>query len=482
MLSYVFAINSNITPGGDDAQYILLAESIQKGLGYSRIHAPDNPPETQYPFVFPLLLTPFVHFFSNNIQVLKLVCLLCGLFSLLVFSRLTKQQSTDLVQLSILAIAVSPHFFNVSTEVLSEAPFMLFSFLALLFLNKYVTESTQINKNLWTSLLFIFLSFYTRTIGITLFFAIVLYLILKREFKKCCVVSVGFFLGIILISLLLSYCEVKGHSGYFNSLFLKDPYNPEAGNITIISFLYRIFYRFATYSGRILSELICPFPFDFSEFKIFSSKLFFSLILSLVISVSLVKDIYRKINISDCYLLTYFLCILTWSWYGPRFLIPVLPLLFLHLFAGFNFLLCRSRSLFMLISVIIIFSNVGVTIPYFIKEHKGVVEPEWANYLKAVDWIKHTTAPNSIIMCRKPPQTYFYSKRKSVWYPWTSNTNTIMTSIKENKVNYIIVDGYKGTLSATQKFLIPAIEKNIRKFEYIYSTEKPITYVYKIVK
>jgi len=45
----------------DDANYIILAESIAKGHGYRQINYP-TAPETRYPPVLPLVLAPLVTF------------------------------------------------------------------------------------------------------------------------------------------------------------------------------------------------------------------------------------------------------------------------------------------------------------------------------------------------------------------------------------------------------------------------------------
>ena len=42
--------------GGDNAHYISLARSILSGKGYKAIYSPGEPPHTQYPFGYPVLL------------------------------------------------------------------------------------------------------------------------------------------------------------------------------------------------------------------------------------------------------------------------------------------------------------------------------------------------------------------------------------------------------------------------------------------
>lgn len=60
----------------DDANYIILAQSLARGRGFSQINLVTSPPETRYPPGFPLILAPFVRLFPNTFLPLKLLSLL----------------------------------------------------------------------------------------------------------------------------------------------------------------------------------------------------------------------------------------------------------------------------------------------------------------------------------------------------------------------------------------------------------------------
>ncbi len=76
-----FLFDPKLFSGGDNAVYIILAESIVSGEGYKDMYMPDEPPHSQYPFGFPIMLSVPILIFGTNIILLKLLLLLTGLGS-----------------------------------------------------------------------------------------------------------------------------------------------------------------------------------------------------------------------------------------------------------------------------------------------------------------------------------------------------------------------------------------------------------------
>ena len=66
----------------DSGVYILLAQSLVSGQGYSDVYAVGEPPHTKYPPVFPLLLAPIVYLFDLNFWAMRLFILGLGLLGL----------------------------------------------------------------------------------------------------------------------------------------------------------------------------------------------------------------------------------------------------------------------------------------------------------------------------------------------------------------------------------------------------------------
>ncbi len=58
-LVYLLALNSNLSAGGDDTHYMILARAILSGQGYTDIQLPIPSAHSTYPPFFPLFLSPF---------------------------------------------------------------------------------------------------------------------------------------------------------------------------------------------------------------------------------------------------------------------------------------------------------------------------------------------------------------------------------------------------------------------------------------
>lgn len=78
--------------GGDNATYLCLAKSLLAGDGYKDIYMPEEPPHTQYPPGYPLLLAGIMLFTGDNLFLLKMFSVLLFLGSLLIFFAFLKQR------------------------------------------------------------------------------------------------------------------------------------------------------------------------------------------------------------------------------------------------------------------------------------------------------------------------------------------------------------------------------------------------------
>ena len=93
--------------GGDNAAYILLAESILRlGDGYSLNMNPGAPsPHTLIPLGFPLLLTLPLIVFAKSVVAFKAFITLCSLGSVLFFSLIIRRLASPLLWAALLIAA-----------------------------------------------------------------------------------------------------------------------------------------------------------------------------------------------------------------------------------------------------------------------------------------------------------------------------------------------------------------------------------------
>jgi len=123
--------------GGDNAVYVILAESIVQGKGYRDLHIVGEPPHTTYPPGMALLFAPFVAVFGRNLILLKFVIVLVGLAGYWFFLKITQGISPPFVSkyASCLYLATPPLILY-NHWCLSEIPYLTASLGAIWFVLK----------------------------------------------------------------------------------------------------------------------------------------------------------------------------------------------------------------------------------------------------------------------------------------------------------------------------------------------------------
>ncbi|UCG88335.1 MAG: glycosyltransferase family 39 protein, partial [Gemmatimonadota bacterium] len=126
--------------GGDNAGYMILAESIETGQGYRNIHLPGAPRHAHYPPFYPALLV-VAKLFGGGLIAFKVMSLIFTSISLVFFFVLARARLGWEAGLAVAApFALNPVLVYYSHWVLSEAPFVLLT-LAALWASERMTES-----------------------------------------------------------------------------------------------------------------------------------------------------------------------------------------------------------------------------------------------------------------------------------------------------------------------------------------------------
>ncbi len=474
----ILLFDPTLFTGGDNAVYIILAESIINGKGYKNIYLPEESPHTQYPFGFPILLSLPILVFASNIIVLKLVVLLTGLGAFYFMYRIgefvfeEKNNIVMLFYLSILALIVYSH------RILSEMPFLCFSLGALYFLIKART-----GKTIFYYIAFILATyaFFIRTAGISLVIGIMLFLLLKKQYKY-----LGIFVSIFLVVFIpwqIRNASIPGKVGYIDQFLTKDPYHLESGRASFIELAIRVWDNVVFYSFKALPKTVFP---------VLRSHLLLALagfIFAVLILIGFVKQI-KKYSVIDLYFIFGIIILLGWPtvWSSERFLLPILPIIILYLFFGLYWLAEKIRFKYLIKAVIwiviilnfmVIIRDAKNVIPYSIAYLKGEkyagYAQGWRNYFEIIDWIKENIPEDKIILSRKPEFVYLLSKHKSLGYPFSGNYDEIKNTIMQ--CDYIILD--RG---AAKRWLFPVIEKEPENYRLVFQTGTPEFYLLQVKK
>ncbi len=474
----ILLFDPTLFTGGDNAVYIILAESIITGKGYRDIHLPEELPHAKYPFGFPLLLSFFILIFGSHILVLKLVVLLTGLGAFYFMYRIGKflfEEKVYIVMLFYLSILA---FMVYSHRILSEMPFLFFSLGTLYFFTK-----AQTGKPFFYYISFVLATytFFIRTAGISLIIAMMLVLLLKKHYKY-----LGIFAAIFLVCFIPWYmrnASIPNAVSYIDQFLISDPYHLESERVSFIELVSRVWGNFAFYSFTILPKTLLP---------ILRGDLLLSiagLIFTALILVGFAKE-RQKCSVINFYFIFAIIILLGWPiiWSSERFLLPILPIIVLYLFFGifwleekfgFTYVFRAAIVMVIILNFVVIIRDAWNVMPYTVQYFRGDryagYSKLWRNHFEIIDWIKENIPEDKIIMARKPEFVYLLSKHQSLSYPFSDDYNEVMKAI--NRTDYILLDRAEAML-----WLYPVLMKDEQKYEQVYNTDEPVFFLLRVKK
>jgi len=478
----MFLFDPKLSTGGDNAIYIILGESISTGKGYKNIHMPDESEHTQYPFGFPLLLALFMLIFGSNVIGLKVFIFLfgCGVtyFMYKISSYLLKE-NIILVMLFYLSI---PIFVLYNHWVYSEIPFLFFSLGALHFLLKAQKDKSQFY---YISFGFATYAFFIRTAGISLIIAIMIFLLIRKEFKYF-----GIFLLIfaaVFIPWQIRNMGIVSEGNYLDQLVAKDPYRLELGRVTPYELLLRMRKNFSLYAYTILPMTVFPL------FNPGSRAIVAGVILIIFTIIGLMTTT-KKFTIIKLYFILTILMILAWpsDWSSDRFLLPILPFFILYIFVAIHSFNEKIRlkylshiviGIFVALNVIDLVPRIKDTITDNIEYVRGDkyagYMTDWKCYFVIIELVKETVPEDNIIMARKPEFVYLVSRRKSFLFPFTTDHDELMQAIMH--ADYIIFDSFLWS-GTTKRVLWPVLEQHPELYDIVCKTNDLDFFLLKVEK
>ncbi len=490
--------------GGDNASYIILAQSILQDHVYSMSSATGiQEPHTQYPFGYPLLLTPLIALFGSNLLALKFFSLVMTLGCVILFSVLLRPLFPPLHWAAItLAVALNPEIINFSHWILSEIPYLFFSFLSIILLLKSETKERGRSEYwFWSALLCIAFTAHIRSIGLMCAFAGFTYYILHRNWRKLLIYTLG--LTILITPWMIRNSMVsKRTSPYVRVILSKDHYDPELGTVGIGEMAARVLDNVKEYSTGAISAAILG-----SEVLQDGRTLTVALISfasTLLILLGLFRNLFARAGIMELYTLAYTGILLIWPeiWNDIRFLVPIIPFLLMYLVDGANTLFCSlqrklpahgtfSAAVALLVAIIAlgvqivrIPANSQMVSQYINGDQYAGYLASWRHLFEAADWARENTPGSSVFTVRKPSLFYLHSGRKSTIYPFSRNVDSVFARIL--KTDYLVLHGLKGIEPletyhrTTIEYLEPVMEKYRYNFKFAFKTEYPRTHVLEV--
>jgi len=482
VIVYQFIFNPKINLGGDNAGYYILGKAISSGYGFTDIHKPGNPPHTHFPPGYPAVMSVFM-LISDGINFLKVVN---GLFlwgsSLLLFFLL-KEITRDrrLAFAGAFLMLFNMHLLSYATIMMSEIPFLFFTILGFyLYIRSRHRLQFWRDPSFYGLLLSTALAYHIRSIGIAMIAGLAAYMLFSRQFKYLA----GFLGGVALLSLpwYLYSRTVDSGGGYITSLLQKNPYRPELGEVGIGGLLERFWENLQRYLAKEIPNGLFPsFTVDYQA-EILLQDLWPGLLILAFIVFGLAK-LPRLGGLLLWYLLGNFAIYLLWPevWFGIRFMLPLIPLMIFLLAYGAYQLLsllaerlkvkARPHPLLLLVFIFFFLPQ----LKRLQAEAESPMVAKYQNYFQLAQYAKQNLPENAVIACRKPTLFYLYARRKVTNYRSERDYTKLLDHLDTTGVSHVVID--QLGFASTARYLVPAIQANMEKFETLYQLPNPDTYL-----
>ena len=481
----------------DSGIYILLAQSLVNGEGYQEIYEVGPSPHTKYPPGFPLLLAPVVYLFDLNFWAMRLLITGLGVVALYAVYILFRRLAGDKMALTVLVLTgVSPGIWFYSQSILSEMPYLLFSFMGLFCLQRYQEEQGRISGKGWVAALTVGAASLTRTIGVALLLGGVVYLAFEghtgKKFLANRRVAKSVFLAVmggmpVALWFLRNWVVSSGTTlvAYLQEYGLKDYAYADSG-MTGLPDLYALvhhnIYIYTSACSKIIFPYLAWLPARVTV-----------IVLSTSILIGFTICLIKNRTVLEYYVPPYIGALLLFPASYSRYLIPLVPIIWyyflifleesIRLIAKkfyFNSKYVTFASVHWIVFVLVVCFNLASLVQINILKndvsdyHIDVGEIAYVNILP---WVKENTDPSSIFMWSKPSLRYLLTKRRAVSLPTTSNREKVLEKIYKAGVNYVVLDSFSDR---SRRYVKPVIDEHPEIFSPIH--QNGTSMVYKVVR
>ncbi|MFN7948651.1 MAG: hypothetical protein U0Z53_25075 [Blastocatellia bacterium] len=341
----------------DDAWYALLARSLATGQGYQLINSPTPGIAPLYPPLYPLLLSVAFKFypqFPNNILLLKAVSviamLLAGVATCFYLVRYRKWQGGAALLVGIVTV-LHPGLVSIATSsLMSECVFTLVQMLALVAVEHCVNKR-EAAGGWWRGALAGLLCsavFLTRSMGIGLIAAALLYLLKERLFRPAAALAVCVLIVLGGWTLYTQTHKPGAEQRAEVNSYIVRPYSEQfrdrlagdesQGQITLGDLPARVQDNLSSIAGRDAGGILLPsfYPALNQGLGEYGNgvQLILSLLACLLTITGYVVVAREKITMAEIALPFSLAIIIAWPFPPYRFLLPSLPLLLLYFLRG----------------------------------------------------------------------------------------------------------------------------------------------------
>lgn len=491
-VSYNNIFDEKVDLNGDNAGYYVLGKAFSQGKGYVSLLSKKLGQANHYPPGYPYVLGVFMKFFSDDINTLKTFngAFLLGVALMMFFLIKQLTNNVHLAFVAALLGMLNYYMLKYSTIIMSEVPYTFFFILSLFSLFRLNKEKAFYkNPFFYILILASIAALYIRSAGIALVLALTSYFLFQRKWVQSAV-----FFGSVFFAYLPWYLRGKqlGGNSYAKSVTYINPYDPSLGEMDLTNWLERFF----TNLERYLTIELPNGCFGIQTGNYNAEATFASWLPGIMMVVLIVLGIFYIKNKSyRVFFLLLFAftsgILLLWPsvWYGTRFMIPNIPVLFFLMIAGVlliaSFILSKIPSIKIKPEVIVPFLALFLLfnsikgIENLQSYSKQAYPPAYKNFFEMASWCKNNLPEGTVVCNRKPELFYLFAQTYSAKYLYSSNTGEVIKHLKDYPFDYVILEqlGY----GSTSKYLYPAIQAYPDKFELVLHLKNPDTYLFKFI-
>ncbi len=477
----------------DDGVYVLLAKALAEGDGYTLSYLVEPMGQVKYPILYPLFLSlawKLNPHFPENIPLLNgftIGATLAGLFVVLYYLRNCKNLPGWLSLAILFLLGSNYYFINFATTMMAEGLYVLLSFATLLFAERFFRPDSK--WHLATLILLSALTFHARLFGLTLIAALTAWLLIRKQWK----ISLFYLGATLFLTAIPWFIWIKVNTPtditlYNQPLILSySNYGLELFSIFQSGeYLDRVINTFGAMIFRILEGMFQVIPNFFKLLSVWNKPLAENPMAIRVYLVSVlicsydrfgyftyralsgIKRAYQKrslagVALSDIYLVFYLALMILWSYENqiPRFLIPLLPLFWVHFFKPILAWKPKQTSWLKPTAIVCILLTALVTTPnilrslHFIRQHHWIDTGKapwlWEEYQAAFQFIKQNLSPDTPLASPNDVVFSLYTQQPSYLFhqmalqkkdrKYTAqDVYKLMPSLDYYQVKYLVVE------------------------------------------
>lgn len=488
---YAYTVNPKLDLNGDNATYIRLARNLADGHGYRMqntegVFIPTSIWPPAYPFVLSLLIRMGVDSLMGFKILNAVFCFLSLLCVAFLVEKLTKQRW---LAFSVAVLTVmSPQLLSFAGIAMSEMLYMLATVCTLLALYLYAQrDSKRFYTSPWfyAAIVCASLAYYTRTIGATLLFTVIVFFLFRKEWLS----ALGALAGMVVCILpwsLRNRAYGLGGSRYITETMYINPRRQEEGVMDSFGLWWE---RISTNIKDIFLDGFRDILFPFSHI---SNTAGIILLGVLILAICIIGAWYAKKMrwaFIGYFVATAGFLSIWYGGHGTRYITPLIPLIFALFYMGiweiYTYLRRRlsskisepkNNSLFPLLFLFLLFPMTN-PVKELHKQSKKPYPAAYFNYFSMAASVNASYPEGTVVCCRKPELfSYFAPNIRTTGYAWTTNQEELIQGLLNNKTEYVILEqlGY----SSTPRYLYPAIQKYPQLFTLVHHMQNPDTYLF----